>query len=332
MTQFAYLPEILPLTSFFAAVAGLWVLLRSGLAGRLAIDLPNERSLHVKPIPRTGGMVLVPAFLLAWLLPPDKPFLLALLVAVLALFSYLDDRAGLSAALRLGLHLLAAMLFVVWQLDLHDLVWMIATVFWIGWCTNLYNFMDGSDGLAGGMALSGFGVLGWAAASAGDQGLSLVCYSVAAASAGFLLFNFHPAKIFLGDAGSIPLGFLMGALGLLGWQGLMWPLWFPVLVFSPFIVDATVTLMRRLLRGDRVWQAHREHYYQRLVQMGWSHRRLALSEYALMLATGLTGIYMLKLDWPGQFAGLLLWVSLYAVAMITIDIHWKRHLKIAGAA
>ena len=129
----------------------------------------------------------------------------------------------------------------------------------------------------------------------------------------------------MGDAGSIALGFLVGALGLLGWQSQLWPLWFPLLVFSPFICDASVTLVKRLLRGEKVWQAHREHYYQRLVRMGWSHRRLALGEYGIMVTAGLSAITMLHLDRNVQFVGLLLWTSLYALAMITIDIRWKRH-------
>jgi UDP-N-acetylmuramyl pentapeptide phosphotransferase/UDP-N-acetylglucosamine-1-phosphate transferase len=93
------------------------------------------------------------------------------------------------------------------------------------------------------------------------------------AAAVFLKANFHPARIFLGDVGSVPLGFLAGALGALGVYRDLVPVWFPFVVFAPFFVDATVTLLRRMLRGERFWQAHREHYYQRLVQMGWGHRR-----------------------------------------------------------
>src|SRR6185436_356022 len=87
---------------------------------------------------------------------------------------------------------------------------------------------------------------------------------------------------FLGDVGSIPLGFLAGGLGLLGWRNDLWPLWFPLLVFGPFIGDATLTLVRRLLRRERVWHAHREHYYQRMVRMGFGHRGTAWTAYAVM--------------------------------------------------
>jgi UDP-N-acetylmuramyl pentapeptide phosphotransferase/UDP-N-acetylglucosamine-1-phosphate transferase len=144
--------------------------------------------------------------------------------------------------------------------------------------------MDGSDGLAGGMAVIGFGTYGLAAWLGGNLELELLAWSIAAAAAGFLIFNFPPAKIFMGDVGSIPLGFLAGALGVAGWLQGLWPLWFPLIVFAPFIVDASVTLLRRALRRERIWQAHREHYYQRLILSGWSHRKTAIWEYALMLA------------------------------------------------
>jgi UDP-GlcNAc:undecaprenyl-phosphate GlcNAc-1-phosphate transferase len=314
-----------PVLSFLAAATGLWLLLRTGLAARMAIDEPNHRSLHAVPVPRIGGLVAVPAFLLAWLLQPETNTVTVLAVAVLALFSYMDDRSNLSALLRLVVHLATAAAFVMFCLDLGGIVVVIAATLWIGWCANLYNFMDGADGLAGGMAVVGFSAFGLAASAGGDDGLSIACFSVAAACSGFLLFNFHPARIFMGDAGSIALGFLVGALGLLGWQSQLWPLWFPLLVFSPFICDASVTLVKRLLRGEKVWQAHREHYYQRLVRMGWSHRRLALGEYGIMVTAGLSAITMLHLDRNVQFVGLLLWTSLYALAMITIDIRWKRH-------
>jgi UDP-GlcNAc:undecaprenyl-phosphate/decaprenyl-phosphate GlcNAc-1-phosphate transferase len=313
--------------SFFATAIGLWLLLRFGLAARMAIDMPNHRSLHATPVPRVGGLVLVPTFLLSWVWLPQQNGALALLVALLALLSYLDDRSGLPVVLRLSGQLAAAALFVVLKLDLHSWAWGVVTIIWIVWCTNLYNFMDGADGIAGGAGLFGFAACGCAAFSAGHQSFAVMCFSVAAASAGFLLFNFAPAKVFMGDAGSIALGFLVGTLGLLGWQTRVWPLWFPVLVFSPFIADASVTLLKRLLRGERIWQAHRDHYYQRLVRMGWSHRRLALCEYGLMAACGASAVVLLNRDEHLQYLSLLVWVTLYAVVMIFIDTSWKKYLN-----
>jgi UDP-N-acetylmuramyl pentapeptide phosphotransferase/UDP-N-acetylglucosamine-1-phosphate transferase len=192
------------------------------------------------------------------------------------------------------------------------------------WMTNLYNFMDGSDGLAGGMALIGFSFYGAAAWFAGSTEFALVNFSIAAAAAAFLVFNFHPARIFLGDAGSVPLGFLAAALGLIGWLQHDWTWWFPILVFSPFVVDASVTLARRLLQREKVWQAHRDHYYQRLVQLGWGHRKTALAEYALMLACGVLALAALAAPAAMQ-AGLLAAAAAVYLALLTaIERAWHR--------
>src|SRR5262245_1457719 len=164
--------------------------------------------------------------------------------------------------------------------------------------------MDRSDGLAGGMAVFGFSFYAVAAWLAGSTEFALVNLSIAAAAGAFLVFNFHPARIFLGDAGSVPLGFLAAALGLIGWLQRDWTGWFPILVFSPFIMDASVTLARRLLRREKVWQAHRDHYYQRLVRLGWGHGRTALAEYAVMFASGVAALAALALP-AGPQAALL---------------------------
>jgi UDP-N-acetylmuramyl pentapeptide phosphotransferase/UDP-N-acetylglucosamine-1-phosphate transferase len=206
---------------------------------------------------------------------------------------------------------------------------MLALVLALGWMTNLYNFMDGSNGLAGGQALFGFAALGWAA---GDTPLAWTAWACVGAASGFLIFNFDPARVFMGDAGSIVLGFLAGALGLAGWQQGLWPLWFPLLAFSPFVVDATVTLLRRGLRGEKVWQAHREHYYQRLVRMGWSHRRTALAEYALMAAVALSALALRSAPPLMQIAGLVLWAVLFLLLMVQVDFRWRRWQARQGSA
>jgi UDP-GlcNAc:undecaprenyl-phosphate/decaprenyl-phosphate GlcNAc-1-phosphate transferase len=134
----------------------------------------------------------------------------------------------------------------------------------------------------------------------------------------------------MGDGGSIPMGFLSASLGLLGWQQGLWPLWFPLLVFSPFVVDDSITLLRRMLRGERFWQAHREHYYQRLIRMGWGHRRTALTEYALMAGVIASALAALKLN--PQYQSLILagWTVFYGTVMVAIDVRWKRYRRAAG--
>ena len=185
--------------------------------------------------------------------------------------------------------------------------------------TNLYNFMDGADGLAGLMAVIGFGAMAAAAFIANDLALSMACAAIASAGAGFLAFNFPPARIFLGDAGSIPLGFLAAMLGAHGAHSGAWPWWFPLLVFSPFIVDASVTIARRLISGERIWIAHRNHYYQRLVLSGWSARRLAAAEGCLMVCSAASALYALGQGRMLQCAILVGWPVLYAILVALIE-------------
>lgn len=310
-----------------ACAAILWALLASGLAWRLATDIPNDRSLHTRPTPRVGGWGIVPVSVaLIWLFAPSL-WLPALAAALLAAVSQIDDRRGLPARVRFGAHAAAVAALVAtypaaapwWALAIMSVL--------LVWLVNLYNFMDGSDGLAGGMALFGFG--GYAVAACvsvqPDAALALASMVIAGAAAGFLLFNFHPARIFLGDAGSIPLGFLAGALGYWGWREGVWPVWFPALCFAPFIADASVTLLKRLLRGEKFWQAHREHYYQRLVQSGFGHAATAWLWYGFMGSGTVLAIGALQFAVLTQWLIVVMWTAVLVVAGLCIDSRWRRH-------
>ena len=147
---------------------------------------------------------------------------------------------------------------------------------------------------------------------------------MAAAAAGFLLHNFHPARIFLGDTGSVTLGFLAAVFGISGCLQRDWTWWFPLLVFSPFIVDASVTLLRRACARAAVWRAHKDHYYQRLVQLGWGHRRTALAEYALMVACSAAALAGLAWTASAQLALLLTAAVVYAVLIGAIQAAWRK--------
>lgn len=321
----------MPLIACGLTLAVLHLLLGRGWAERLAIDTPNARSLHASPTPRIGGLVMVPAALASSLPFSQQAGLMLVLAAGLCVISFIDDRWGLPITVRLAAHVLAAIVFC-WALEPSFSTWALGLlVLALVWGINLYNFMDGTDGLAGGMALFGFAAFGWTMLDAMPW-LASLALCTAAASAAFLVFNFPPARVFMGDAGSVPLGFLAGAIGLTGWLRDVWPAWFPLLVFSPFVVDASATLFRRMLRGERIWQAHRDHYYQRLVRMGWSHRRLALAEYALMAGAGLSALLMRDLSLELQWAGLGGWLVIYLVLMAIVDRHWKSFMACEGAA
>jgi len=320
-----------PLAAFLVCWLLLSWLLRRGIS--LPMDHPNERSLHVTPTPRIGGLGIMAGVGVAsiWL-AGTSPFPVAsqaALPVVLAAFalaavSVLDDVRGLPVALRFLAHFVAA---VACLLALGLSGWaLLAGTLAVVWMTNLYNFMDGSDGLAGGMAAIGFGALALAAWLGDAAGLAALCAAIAAAALAFLRFNFPPARVFMGDAGSIPLGFMAATLGMVGAMQDVWPWLFPLLVFSPFIVDASVTLIRRGLRGEKVWQAHRSHYYQRVVLLGATHRQLALAAYALMLAAAaLAFALLLYLQYTAWL--LILSAAIYFLLFLAIDWRWCRFSK-----
>ena len=310
-----------PVAAFFVALLAAGLLL-TRIARHLALDLPNERSLHAQPVPRTGGIAIAAgiaaSLAFAW---PGLPVILGA-AAVLAAVSFADDVAGLATPARLALHLGAGAAALALDVEATTPVAFVIFALALAWTTNLYNFMDGADGLAGGMTLFGFGTYAVAAHLAGAQTLAALCASVASAAAAFLVFNWHPARLFMGDVGSVPLGFLAGALGLQGWAIGAWPLWFPLLVFAPFMGDATLTLLKRLVRREPVWRAHREHYYQRLVRMGFGHRRTALIEYAAM--AGCAGLALLVFREPAAAQGIALALAAVALAgaAVWVDRRW----------
>src|SRR6266568_3613072 len=257
------------------------------------LDHPNERSSHAEPTPRGGGIAPVAAILAGWLAliaaGAIAPALSVILLgaALLAAISWVDDLRGLSPAMRLlaqiaavglGMIALAGPVFQGWLLP--------AGLLWL-WFINLFNFMDGIDGLAGSEAAAiALGLVLFAGFGAGhDPGLAALAATVVAAMVGFLVWNWAPARIFLGDVGSVPLGYLLGFLLLDvaargGWKiALILPLY--------FLADATVTLARRLVRGETVWQAHRQHFYQRAVQGGLGHaavvRRVIAADLLLIV-------------------------------------------------
>lgn len=289
------------------SLASTWWLARTD-AAICILDQPNERSLHYVPMPRTGGIAICAALFLGWLLyflfsPAQIPVQIIVGAVLVFCVSISDDRYGLPHYLRLLIQFGAALIlirsgFVINGDIIPGLtlpsgpVISLLTVIMSLWLINLYNFMDGMDGFAGGMAVIGFGtlaILGW---QQGDVLFSGAAMAVCSASAGFLWFNFPPARIFMGDSGSTTLGFLVAAFAI--WasrRGIAW-IWLTLVIFSPFVVDATMTLLRRALRGERIWLAHRSHYYQRLVQLGWGHRRTVIVEYVVMLICSLTALTM----------------------------------------
>jgi len=253
-------------------------------------------------------------------------------VLPVATVSFLDDVKSLPALLRLAVHSMAAFVLVSGGLALPGMIGAVISWFAIVWMMNLFNFMDGIDGLAGGMAVFGFGFLGLAAWLSGYIEYAQLVWVVAASALGFVVPNLPPARIFMGDTGAVTLGMLAAAFSLWGVHDHIFSIWFPVLVFSPFIVDATVTLIQRALRREKVWQAHREHYYQRLVLLGWGQRKTLIGEYALMLGCGISALVM-QMQPAWIVPGITLWILSFSGIAWAVDRHWRvfsSHVAEAG--
>jgi UDP-N-acetylmuramyl pentapeptide phosphotransferase/UDP-N-acetylglucosamine-1-phosphate transferase len=301
------------------------------------LDHPNERSLHHRATPRSGGLAIALAILVGGIgvgvLTSLSGHLLWLAIGslVIATVSFRDDLSHVHPAVRISAHLLVALMLVsagfeIQSVDLPGIRWplfswlgVIATCLYIAWMINLYNFMDGMDGFAGGMAVFGFSTFAVLGGLAGEPVFAGLCGVIAAAAGGFLLFNIPPARIFMGDVGSSLLGFLAAGLSLWAAVDGIFPLWIAVLVFSPFIVDATFTLGRRVWRRERVWEAHSSHLYQRLVQSGWGHRKTALWEYLLMLLCCLSAVLAFYLGPMHQWWLLICWAIGYVILVVWVN-------------
>ena len=258
------------------------------------LDVPNERSLHRKPTPRGGGIAIVLVTLLGLVLlagaraiPSSIAWSIVPGGALVAGVGWLDDRRGVSARIRVLVHAVAALWTVGWIWGGDPAPLAILGGIGIVWAINLYNFMDGIDGLAAGEAVSVGAIAGVLLLATGQPALATAAFLIAAASLGFLGWNWAPARIFMGDAGSGFLGYSFTTLALLSHHADAVSLLLWMLLAGVFLFDATVTLLRRMARGERWYQAHRSHAYQRLVQAGMTHGRVTALALLVNLGLGL---------------------------------------------
>ncbi len=315
---------------FSAIVTGL---LQKYALSRLLIDVPNERSSHSTPTPRGGGLSIVFAILLCagglfFTGQLQKEIAIALGVGgfFVSVIGWIDDHRHIPALWRAMAYGIAAALSIYSLGGFNNLrlglpllplglMGSVLAVVWIVWMTNLYNFMDGTDALAAieAMCVSLFvGVLFWLE---GQYGIAMLCFVILASNCGFLFWNWPPAKIFMGDAGSCTLGFCFGVLTVIGEIKGTIPFSVWLILLSIFICDATLTLLMRIIKREKWYSAHRSHAYQRWVQMGVSHKSLALS---------LLFINVMVL-WPMAYMAFV-WseFSYYiaAVSMLLISVLW----------
>lgn len=267
------------------------------------ISVPNERSSHSVPTPSGGGIVISGFLLLVFLLlaifglfPVDIGLLVCAGIFIVTVVGWIDDHHDLPSYVRFFFYSVAAasaiyeaggvnsLSFGVITIRLPEILGWIVAFLAIVWLTNLYNFMDGTDGLAAIQAICASTLGGLLLFVENQYGLAFVCLIIMASSMGFLYWNFPPAKIFMGDVGSCVLGFIFAILALLSdaVSSVSVVIWCMLLSF--FICDATFTLIQRIARGERWYTAHRDHAYQSLVKMGVSHKKLALLSLALHTA------------------------------------------------
>lgn len=328
------MPHLLTLAALLCMVValsafGTWKMI-AWAHRRNMLDTPNHRSSHTQPTARGGGVALVTAFYVgtaaAWVLGLVEPRTVALLCCGLpiAIVGYVDDARSLSPRTRLAVHMAAAaaLLYVLWPLPALSIAGyavpppMLAVLFLLGlvWLTNLYNFMDGIDGIAAGQALAAGLLWGWLAP--GNAGVPALLF--AAAAVGFLLYNYPPARIFMGDAGSGFCGFIAGALVLYQADATQTPPLLWLIPLSLFLCDATVTLITRVLRGQRASQAHRSHAYQRLSRRAGRHLPVSLGYFAITLMP-LGALFWWAGQQPDSRAG---WAFLAAVIVPALLAAW----------
>ena len=268
---------------------------RSFAIHRELLDHPNARSSHTVPTPRGGGVAVIAASLLVTavavlvgLVHTPDAITFGVGVCVLGAVGWLDDTRNLKAGIRLAVHVAVAawtvymlggfpvMRFGDAALAIGAIGYVLA-ILGIVWSINLFNFMDGIDGLAASQAVVIFSAVGVLLSMRGEYSLATIAALAGAASGGFLVWNWPPAKIFLGDVGSGPIGYLIAALALASENRQSVPLLAFAIVYGVFVTDASVTLFRRFRRGARVTEAHRDHAYQRLTRLWGSHKPVTAS-------------------------------------------------------
>jgi len=321
---------IIGLTIIFLSSMVITGLVRRYALKHSVMDEPNDRSSHSTPTPTGGGLSISLCFLAGIILlavwaviPVNIAVALGGGGLLVSFIGWIDDHRNTSAIWRAIFYLIAAVWALIWidgfysiDLGVYDLhmpyIGNLLAVLGIAWLTNLYNFMDGTDGIAGIQAISTAflsGMLFWMSA---QQGIALICFILMAASTGFLVWNWPPAKIFMGDVGSCLIGFTFGVLALIGEKTGSVPILIWMIMLAVFICDATLTLLRRIVRRERWYSAHRSHAYQRFIQLGASHKKLALSVLFINIAM----LWPLAVVAYGQKT-LSIYMTLLAIIIVT---------------
>ena len=305
-------PFLLALVSI--VTYGLTHILRRYALDKGVLDVPNSRSSHSVPTPRGGGLAFVAVYIVfvcagsTWL-GMNLRVLAGMVIggSMIALVGWFDDRKSLSVRTRVIVHLLSAALAVYCLGGLPEIrlgtatvglgaLGSVAATLALFWSVNLYNFMDGIDGIAGTEGVMVCGTAGMLALLQGKIAFAYLCFGLASSVLGFLILNWQPAKIFMGDVGSGFLGFVVMYLAIWSERSAVLPMTTWVILLSVFLVDATVTLVRRMLSGERWSEPHRSHVYQLAVQAGYSHKQVTGAVALLNALLGVMALASLRTD------------------------------------
>ncbi len=344
---------IATLTLIGLAFVGTWagvLLFRRWSVRRNVLDIPNERSSHSAPTPRGGGLVIVIVSLLGYAaiaIGLDAPFSVGFFVGaiIISSVSWLDDLYSIPFWSRLIAHV-AASLVLVWDAGVLQTIWvpllsveiqlgylvgLVLTVLWVVWLVNAYNFMDGIDGIAALQAV--IAGIAWAVIlyALDIPGASLFAAILASSSLGFLIHNWQPARIFMGDVGSAFLGFTLAAMPLVARTGTRdemsgLPVFALLLVWF-FVLDSVFTLVNRALQGERVWEAHRQHLYQRMVIAGRQHATVSLiygSSAALLSLMACLSVILV-----GNYTSLAVLLILVLTSLV-VYVAYKKSVDVNG--
>lgn len=292
--------------------------------------------MHDTPKPRTGGLAILTAIIIGLFLFQqylDNRILSILPYALLVIsIAFMDDIVTVSPLIRFISQITVALLYTLnglaldslslpgLEISIHPIIGIPLSVLFFVWIVNLYNFMDGMDGLSSGMAVIGFSTFALMAYTKGDLSFALINLVLVASALGFLVFNLPPSKIFLGDVGSSLFGVLLALFILWADSNEIFPAWLGVLVFLPFILDSTLTLGKRVFRGEKFWQPHCSHYYQRIVKMGFGHKKTLIFEYTWMIISSLVSIVLFQMENITMQVSLgVIFVTLSIVTLMYID-------------
>ena len=281
---------------FIASILLSWVLtsrVRQYALAQDLLDIPNDRSSHTVATPRGGGLAIIVVLMLSGVIslflpwaPIDVVTCILLTTLAFSLLGWQDDKHDLPVSVRFIIQLLVAALasgwlFLVnapgWPISFTLIATLMLSTIWIVWMANLYNFMDGIDGISAVESLVLGATTSYWFAITGAASMAIICIAVAGAAVGFLRWNWSPAKIFMGDVGSLGLGAFFAIIAIIGSTGVGIPFLSFLILYAVYLADSSITLMYRIIKKEKWWQAHRSHFYQRAVQSGWSHAQVSLS-------------------------------------------------------